>query len=276
MIRRPKALLGSCSLIEPQRLCPRYRRRGIQYGTRKGNGFGEQFLSRNRDSSADAVSGGAAVCEVRLRRIWTRTFVDGAGLCWTRRAHISLVGLSAGLGSKANRYHGDRNQPGDRTMTQITVKNMMTAAFLTKAITAIITTITRVVPKPQATLAIPVAAPLRIRRQAQRRSGIFRSIGLIPPQYMPALARTHILRAIPSDIACHNGKAADAGPGALPRVSSPAAARRRPSPVDPPASAGLCPRPKVAIPRRSASSGCLDELLQPGRRDPLVRDQDEL
>jgi hypothetical protein len=79
-------------------------------------------------------------------------------------------------------------------MTETTVMNMMTAALLTKAITAIITTITRVAPQPPVTLATPVAAPLRIPRQAQRRSEIFRSIGLIPPQYMPALARTHILR----------------------------------------------------------------------------------
>jgi hypothetical protein len=79
-------------------------------------------------------------------------------------------------------------------MTRITVMNMMTAASLTKAMTAIITTIARVAPRRQATPAIPVSAPLRIRRQAQRRSGIIRSIGLIAPQYMPALTRSHILR----------------------------------------------------------------------------------
>jgi len=59
-------------------------------------------------------------------------------------------------GSKANRYHGDRNEPSDRTLTQTTVTNMTTAAFLTKAIKAIITTITAAAgaaargPKPQA------------------------------------------------------------------------------------------------------------------------------
>ena len=78
---------------------------------------------------------------------------------------------------------------------------MMTAAFVTNATTAIITTITeafgaaaRLASKPRLTRAIPVAAPQRIGQQAQRRSGIFRSIGLIPPQYMPALARSQILR----------------------------------------------------------------------------------
>jgi hypothetical protein len=79
--------------------------------------------------------------------------------------------------------------------------NMMTAAFLSNAVTAIITTITaavgaaaRMASKPRPTLVIPVAAPRRIRRQAQQCSGIFRSIGLIPPQYMPALAQSQILR----------------------------------------------------------------------------------
>lgn len=79
--------------------------------------------------------------------------------------------------------------------------NTMTAAFLTNAVRAITTTITaavsaaaRTASKPRAALAIPVAAPRRIRRRAQRRYGIFRSIGLIPPQYMPALARSQILR----------------------------------------------------------------------------------
>src|ERR1044072_5082509 len=108
-------------------------------------------------------------------RGWNQTLQDktlpyqSAGT--TRRARI-----------QSQHYHGDRSQPPDRTMTETTVMNMRTAAFLTNAIRAIITSITRVAPKPQATLAIPVAAPLRIRRQAQLRSGIFRSIGLIPPQ----------------------------------------------------------------------------------------------
>src|SRR5882724_8107163 len=111
MIRRQKALLGSSSLIEPQRLCPRYRRREIQYETRKGNCFGGKFLSRNRDSGADAISGGATVCDVRLRRIWTSAFVDGTGLCWTRRAHISLVGIPAELGSKPTAITATETNP---------------------------------------------------------------------------------------------------------------------------------------------------------------------
>ena len=194
MVRWRRTRLGSFSPIEPQRLCPRYRRREIQYGTRKANGFGGKFRSRNRHGGANAISGGAAACDVRLCRKWTGAFVDGTGLCWTRRAHISLVGLSAELGARANRYHGDRNQPGDRTMTQTTAMNMMTTAFLTKAITAITTKITRLVPKHQGTLAIPLATPLRTRQQAERRSAILPSIGLIPPQYMPALAQSHIWR----------------------------------------------------------------------------------
>ena len=194
MVRRRRARLVSFSPIEPQRLCPRYRRREIQYGTRKADGFGGKFRSRNRDGGADAISGGATVCDVRLRRKWTSAFVDGTRLCWTRRPHISLVGLPAELGARANRYHGDRNLPRHRTMTQTPAMNMMTTAFLTKAITAIVTKIMRLVPKHQGTLAIPMATPLRIRQQAERRSAILPSIGLIPPQYMPALAQSHIWR----------------------------------------------------------------------------------
>jgi len=63
-------------------------------------------------------------------------------------------------------------------MTQTTVTNMTTAAFLTKAITAIITTIT--------------AAAGAAARGPEAPGN--RSIGLIPPQYMPALAQSHILR----------------------------------------------------------------------------------
>jgi hypothetical protein len=100
--------------MEPQRLCPRYRRREIQYGTQKGTGFGEKFRSRNRCGGAGAISGGTAVCDVRPRDKWKSAFVDGIGFCWTRRTHNSLVGIPAELVSKANRNHGGTNQTGDR------------------------------------------------------------------------------------------------------------------------------------------------------------------
>src|SRR5882757_1050144 len=111
MIRRRWTRLVSFSPIEPQRLCPRYRRREIQYGARKGNGFGGEFRSRNRYGGADAISGSAAACDVRLRRKWTSAFVDGTGLCWTRRAHISLVGLSAELdhGARAGKRRAPKS-----------------------------------------------------------------------------------------------------------------------------------------------------------------------
>ena len=103
MIRRVGARLGSVQPIEPQRLCPRYRRREIQYGTKKGTGFGEKFRSWDRCGEAGAISGGTAVCDVRPRDKWKSALVDGIGFYWTRRAHISLVGLPAELVSKANR-----------------------------------------------------------------------------------------------------------------------------------------------------------------------------
>jgi hypothetical protein len=80
--------------------------------------------------------------------------------------------------------------------------NMMTAAILgIAAVTAIIITITAAVsaaaraasesPAPQV---VPVATPPRIRRRAMRNSTVSRPIGLIRPQYLPALARSRILR----------------------------------------------------------------------------------
>jgi hypothetical protein len=80
--------------------------------------------------------------------------------------------------------------------------NMMTAAILTStALTAIITTITAAVSaatraalQSQATRVIPVSAPSKLRRHAVRRSGVSRPMGLIRPQYLPALARSRILR----------------------------------------------------------------------------------
>jgi hypothetical protein len=80
--------------------------------------------------------------------------------------------------------------------------NMMTAAILAiTAMAAVITTIMAAVSaaawaalKGPATRVIPVAAPPTIRRRAKRDSRIPRPIGLIRPQYLPALARSRILR----------------------------------------------------------------------------------
>ena len=80
--------------------------------------------------------------------------------------------------------------------------NMMTVA--TRAITAItviVTTITSAVgaagrtglDRP-ITSAIPAAASPKTRRRVVRTSGISRSIGMIRPQYLPALARARSLR----------------------------------------------------------------------------------
>lgn len=45
-----------------------------------------------------------------------------------------------------------------------------------------------------ATWSTPAVSPAKNRRRARRRSGIRRSVGLIRPQYLPALARARILR----------------------------------------------------------------------------------
>ena len=89
-----------------------------------------------------------------------------------------------------------------RTIKETTIMNMMTAAILgITAITAIILTIAaavsaaaRAASESPATQVVPLATPPRIRRRAIRNSGISRPIALIRPQYLPALARSRILR----------------------------------------------------------------------------------
>jgi hypothetical protein len=89
-----------------------------------------------------------------------------------------------------------------RTLKETTLMNMMTAAILgITAITAIILTISaavsaaaRAAAGSPATQVVPVATPPRVRRRAMRNSGVSRPIALIRPQYLPALARSRILR----------------------------------------------------------------------------------
>jgi len=87
--------------------------------------------------------------------------------------------------------------------------NMMTAASRAiTAITVIVTSITAAVSAAArtgldspTTRAIPVVASPKIRRQAVRTSGILHPIGLIRPQYLPALARARSLRLRMSHLA---------------------------------------------------------------------------
>ena len=88
--------------MEPQRLCTRYRRREIQYGTQEGTGFSEKYRSRYRGGDAGAISGGINLCDVRPRDKWTSARVDEIGFCWTRRDHIGLVGIPAELISQSS------------------------------------------------------------------------------------------------------------------------------------------------------------------------------
>jgi len=84
------------------------------------------------------------------------------------------------------------------------MKMMTAGAPAITAVTAIITTITaafsaairsaRAALGSPAARAIPVVAPPGIRRQATRYSGISRPVGLVRPEYLPALARSQILR----------------------------------------------------------------------------------
>ena len=80
--------------------------------------------------------------------------------------------------------------------------NMMTLAIrATTAITVIVTTITAAVSAAArpgrdrlTTRAIPAAVSPKSRRRAVRTSGVSRSIGMIRPQYLPALAQARSLR----------------------------------------------------------------------------------
>ena len=84
------------------------------------------------------------------------------------------------------------------------MKRMTAGVPAITAVKAIITTITaafsaafrsaRAALESTATRAIPVAAPPGIRRHATRYSGISRPIGLVRPEYLPALERSLILR----------------------------------------------------------------------------------
>ena len=93
-------------------------------------------------------------------------------------------------------------KPEIRTLKETTIMNVMTAAILgITAITAIILTIAaavsaaaRAAAESPETKSVPVATPPRIRRRAMRNSAVSRPIALIRPQYLPALARSRILR----------------------------------------------------------------------------------
>jgi hypothetical protein len=89
-----------------------------------------------------------------------------------------------------------------RTLKETTIMNMMTAAILgITAITAIILTIAaavraaaRAASERLAAQGVTAATPPRVRRRATRNSLVARPIALIRPQYLPALARSRILR----------------------------------------------------------------------------------
>jgi hypothetical protein len=128
--------------------------------------------------------------------------VDRSGPCGVGRADISLVGPPARRRSEMTVVAATATKPAIRTIRETTIMNMMTAAILgITAITAIILTITaalsaaaRAASESPATQVTPVATPAGIRRRAVRNSVVSRPIGLIRPQYLPALARSRILR----------------------------------------------------------------------------------
>ena len=92
--------------------------------------------------------------------------------------------------------------PAISTLKETLIMSMMTVA--TRAITAItviVTTITAAVGAGARTgldgptiPATPAAASPKSRRRAVRTSGISRPLGMIRPQYLPALARARSLR----------------------------------------------------------------------------------
>ena len=93
-------------------------------------------------------------------------------------------------------------KPEISTPKETLIMNMMTVASRAiTAITVIVTTITAAVSAAARTgldrptaRAIRVAASPKLRRQALRTSGVLHPIGLIRPQYLPALARARSLR----------------------------------------------------------------------------------
>ena len=117
------------------------------------------------------------------------------------RADIGLVGPAARRG-RALTVVAAIATTGNQDLKETTIMNTMTAAILgITALTAIILTLMaalnaapRAASESSATQLVPAATPPRIRRRTMRTPGVSRPIGLIRPQYLPALARSRILR----------------------------------------------------------------------------------
>jgi hypothetical protein len=125
--------------------------------------------------------------------------VDRSGPCRVGRADIRLVGPPARRRLAMTVVPATAMKPAIRTTRETTIMNIMTAAIL--AITAIILTITaaisaaaRAASESPETKAVPLETQPRVRRRAMRNTGVSRPIALIRPQYLPALARSRILR----------------------------------------------------------------------------------
>jgi hypothetical protein len=119
------------------------------------------------------------------------------------RADISLVGQPARGRPAVTVVAATAAKPAIGALEETIIMKMMTAAILgITAITAIIQMITAAVSaaaraaasESPATQGVPVATPPRVRRRVMRNSGVSRPITLIRPQYLPALARSRILR----------------------------------------------------------------------------------
>lgn len=183
-------------------MCQRYRHRELQHGTREGSGDGKKFRSRFRNGCADSISGGDAASDVHRGGRWARA-MDRSGPCGVGRADISLVGPPARRRPGMTVVAATTTKASIGTLKETTIMNVMTAAILgITAITAIILMIAAAVSAParaaasesQATQVVPAASPPRVRRRTMRSSGVSRPIALIRPQYLPALARSRILR----------------------------------------------------------------------------------
>jgi hypothetical protein len=80
------------------------------------------------------------------------------------------------------------------TMTEAILAVAITTAIIT-AIEAAIDAVRRAVAPENSTFrALPMATPRGVRRQPIRGPGVSRPIGVIPPQYLPALAQSRLLR----------------------------------------------------------------------------------